>query len=68
MSSIFFALATLKARFEEADKERGATAIEYALIVGLVSIGLVVAMMTIGIGTFVESIKTWIEAQSVPST
>ena len=47
MSSIFFALATLKSRLEEADKERGATAVEYGLLVALIAaviVGIVVPL------------------------
>jgi len=43
MQSIMLALLTLKARFEE-QKEKGATAVEYALIIALVSIAIITAL------------------------
>ena len=45
MAAIFYTLATLKARLVESDKERGATAVEYAIIVALLSIALVTALL-----------------------
>lgn len=48
MSSIFFALATLKSRLEEADKERGATAVEYGLLVALIAAVIVGVVFTLG--------------------
>ncbi|WP_298885494.1 Flp family type IVb pilin [uncultured Serinicoccus sp.] len=48
MSSIFFALATLKSRLEEADKERGATAVEYGLLVALIAAVIVGIVVTLG--------------------
>lgn len=48
MSSIFFALATLKSRLEEADKERGATAVEYGLMVALIAAVIITAVALIG--------------------
>ena len=48
MSSIFFALATLKSRLEEADKERGATAVEYGLMVALIAAVIVATVALLG--------------------
>ena len=48
MSSIFFALATLKSRLEEADKERGATAVEYGLLVALIAAVIITTVALLG--------------------
>ena len=48
MSSIFFALATLKSRLEETDKERGATAVEYGLLVALIAAVIVGVVALLG--------------------
>ena len=42
MAAIFYTLATLKARLVEADKERGATIVEYALVLAVISLVLLV--------------------------
>lgn len=45
MQSIHFALLSLKLRFKELkDQERGATMVEYGLMVALVAIALIVAI------------------------
>ncbi|MFK5583934.1 Flp family type IVb pilin [Serinicoccus sp. LYQ131] len=48
MSSIFFALATLKARLQDADKERGATAVEYGIMVALIAVVIIAAVLALG--------------------
>lgn len=49
MESIMFALLTLKARFEEQkQKERGATAVEYGLLVALIAAIIVGTVATLG--------------------
>ena len=44
MSAIFYALATLQDKLATEDREKGATAVEYGLLIALVSIVLVVAL------------------------
>jgi pilus assembly protein Flp/PilA len=70
MAAIFYSLATLKARL--GDKERGATAVEYALVIGLVSLVLIVAIVGLGGGlaTITANINTFLgnAATSVPAT
>jgi pilus assembly protein Flp/PilA len=60
------ALLTLKAQFEE-QKERGATAVEYALVIGLISIALIVAAtaLTGVLDDIVEQIQEWFGAQEI---
>ena len=60
MAPIFYALASLKARLAETDKERGATAVEYALLIGVVSIGLIIALSVLNIDGVIEDINTWL--------
>lgn len=52
MSAIFYALVTLKEKFE--DRERGAGVVEYALVIGGISLLLVLgaAALNTGLGTF----------------
>jgi pilus assembly protein Flp/PilA len=66
MQSIMLALLTLKAQFEE-QKERGATAVEYALVIGLISIALIVAAtaLTGVLDDIVEQIQEWFGAQEI---
>ena len=66
MQSIMLALLTLKARFEE-QKEKGATAVEYALVIGLISIALIVAAtaLTGVLGDIVDQIQAWFDNQDV---
>lgn len=45
MSAIFYALATLQDKLATEDREKGATAVEYGLLIALVSIVLVTAIM-----------------------
>ena len=47
MAPVFYALASLKARLAETDKERGATAVEYGVIVALISVVLIVALVAL---------------------
>ncbi|WP_353808484.1 Flp family type IVb pilin [Agromyces sp. SYSU T00194] len=48
-------------------EERGATAVEYALVLGLVAIALVVAALALTpiLSDFVAEIGTWMDAQGV---
>ena len=48
MSAVFYALATLKAKLVEADKERGATAVEYGLMVALIAVVIIGAVTLLG--------------------
>lgn len=48
MSAVFYALATLKAKFAEADKERGATAVEYGLMAALIAVVIIAAVTLVG--------------------
>ena len=61
MAPIFYALASLKARFAETDKERGATAVEYALLIAVVSIGLIIALEALNLTTIIESIQGYLD-------
>lgn len=57
MNTITGALASLFAFVSAArDSERGATATEYALLVGLIALALV-----IGVGVFGQALNTWFE-------
>ena len=49
MAPIFYALASLKARLVDADKERGATAVEYGIMVALIAIVIIVAVTAVGV-------------------
>lgn len=46
MAALYFALATLKDKFE--DRERGATAVEYGLLVGLIAVVIIIAVTALG--------------------
>ena len=48
MSAVFYALATLKAKLVEADKERGATAVEYGLMVALIAVVIIAGVTLLG--------------------
>jgi pilus assembly protein Flp/PilA len=49
MQSILFALLNVKARFEAMkDKERGATAVEYGLLVALIAAVIIVTVIALG--------------------
>ncbi|WP_134772843.1 Flp family type IVb pilin [Ornithinimicrobium flavum] len=48
MAAIFYTLATLKARLVEADKERGATAVEYGIMVAAIAAVIIGIVFTIG--------------------
>lgn len=48
MAAVFYALSTLKAKLAEADKERGATAVEYGLLVALIAAVIVAVVLTLG--------------------
>ena len=61
MAPVFYALASLKARLAETDKERGATAVEYALIIAVVSIGLVVAVSALNLDTIIPAIQAFLD-------
>ena len=56
MAPIFYALASLKARLVEADKEKGATAVEYGIMVA--AIAAVIIGIVFAIGTEVTSAFT----------
>ena len=64
MAPVFYALASLKARLAETDKERGATAVEYALLIGVVSIGLIVALSALNIDGIMDAINAWLGTQA----
>lgn len=69
MAAIFYSLATLKDKLQSADKERGATAVEYALVIGLVSIAFIIALIGINgsLNNLINSITTWLDGQTVTS-
>ncbi|SOC51923.1 Flp family type IVb pilin [Ornithinimicrobium cerasi] len=46
MAAMFFALSTLKSKFE--DRERGATAVEYGLLVALIAAIIVGTVVILG--------------------
>ena len=48
MAAIFYTLATLKARLVEADKERGATAVEYGIMVAAIAAVIIGIVITLG--------------------
>lgn len=48
MAAVFYALSTLKAKLAEADKERGATAVEYGLLVALIAAVIIGVVVTLG--------------------
>jgi Flp pilus assembly pilin Flp len=50
--------------------EEGATATEYALVLGLVAIALVVAAVALTpiLGSFVADIGSWMNARTLPAT
>lgn len=60
-------LAKAQARLNSFRAEEGATATEYALVLGLVAIALVVAAMGLTgiLETFVTEIGTWMDAAGV---
>ena len=41
-------VAGLQHRFDKADRERGATAVEYGLLVGLIAVVIIVAVTALG--------------------
>jgi pilus assembly protein Flp/PilA len=47
MAAIAYALATLKAKFET-DREEGATAVEYGLLVALIAAVIIATVVTLG--------------------
>ncbi|GAA1180310.1 hypothetical protein GCM10009584_22850 [Ornithinimicrobium humiphilum] len=60
MAAVFYALSTLKAKLAEADKERGATAVEYGVIVALISVVIILALVTLvpGVQTAISNAVT----------
>ena len=48
MAAIFYALSTLKAKLAEADKERGATAVEYGIMVAAIAVAIIATVFLIG--------------------
>lgn len=46
MAAIFYALSTLKAKFE--DRERGATAVEYGIMVAGIAVLIIAAVFLVG--------------------
>ncbi|MCT1711839.1 Flp family type IVb pilin [Dietzia cinnamea] len=51
MNQAFYALATLQAFFSDRldnRKDRGATAVEYGLMVGLIAVGIILAVTLLG--------------------
>ena len=48
MAAIFFHLSMLKARLAEADKERGATAVEYGIMVAAIAAVIITIVITLG--------------------
>ncbi|MGD8200772.1 Flp family type IVb pilin [Ornithinimicrobium sp. W1679] len=48
MAALFIQYQILKAKFEEAGKERGATAVEYGIMVALIAVVIIVAVALIG--------------------
>ncbi|MFB9307651.1 pilus assembly protein Flp/PilA [Agromyces hippuratus] len=62
------AYAALQARLNSVrSEEEGATATEYALVLGLVAIALVVAAVALTpiLGSFVADIGSWMDGQKV---
>ena len=49
MAAIFYAFSTLKARLES-DKERGATAVEYGIMVALIAVAIIAMVILVGDG------------------
>ncbi len=47
MAAIYYALVTLKER-HSAEPEKGATAVEYGLLVGLIAVVIIVAVTLLG--------------------
>ncbi|WP_256837562.1 Flp family type IVb pilin [Ornithinimicrobium faecis] len=68
MAALAYFVTTLRAKFEE--REKGAAAVEYGLIIGLVSIGLVVAALALSgsMNGIYTSIQTWLGSQTVGAT
>ncbi|MGX1769133.1 Flp family type IVb pilin [Dietzia sp. NPDC055343] len=51
MNQLYFAMATVQAFFSERldnRKDRGATAVEYGLMVGLIAVVIIVAVVVLG--------------------
>ena len=48
MAAIFYALSTLKAKLVEADKDRGATAVEYGIMVAAIAVAIIATVFLIG--------------------
>lgn len=48
MVAAYYALATLRDKLAESDKERGATAVEYGIMVALIAIVIIAAVTAIG--------------------
>ena len=51
MNQLYFAMATVQAFFSERldnRKDRGATAVEYGLMVGLIAIAIIIAVRLLG--------------------
>ncbi len=46
MAALYYALVTLRDKFE--DRERGATAVEYGLLVGLIAVVIIIAVTALG--------------------
>jgi pilus assembly protein Flp/PilA len=62
MQFIVFTLLSLKARFENLkERERGATAVEYGLMVALIAVAIIVTVTAIG-GRLDELFQTVLDA------
>ena len=62
MQLIVFTLLSLKARFESLkERERGATAVEYGLMVALIAVAIIVTVTAIG-GRLDELFQTVLDA------
>ncbi len=58
MAALAYVLTTLRAKFEE--KEKGATAVEYGLLVALIAAAIIATVVLLGeqIGNAFESVTT----------
>lgn len=63
MTNILHALLNLQARFVGEDHERGATAVEYALMVALIAVVIILVVATLGTSISSEFSKV---ANSMP--
>ena len=64
MAAFFYTLATLKAKLVESDNERGATAVEYGIMVAAIAIAILAVVFLVGdeLNTLFQEVLTELQA------